>query len=231
MMFNEGTYLFTSTIHDADDSEWEGRKHLVERHTVSKSTDSMSGFGKKTIGYIGGFGLLLNNMTGFIFSYFVSHSTKFLSGPSIPALALVVQYSGWLVGTFLIVLFTIFSYISSTFLCECMTRIEGNGFFQGRVNIVTLAKQYLGRKGYILSTAILIFSFMVANIAAVIEAAQSADATLLLLFNKTCAYELFPNNGGICVTSGIATSFLKIYQRFHPQLFPISAPHPIPSLA
>ena len=153
--------------------------------TVPSETQKADGFGGKNITFIGGCALLINNITG----------------PGLPALAIVFQTGGWLTCTILLILFTILSTLCSGFLAEAMTKVRGNSMFQGRVEYTYLAQKVFSRRVYVAILIMYMFSFQSSNIASVIESAQTMDVTLISLFNKTCALELIPNPGFTCVNS------------------------------
>ena len=82
--------------------------------TTVAATLQSDGFGGKTITMLGGFALLVNNITG----------------PGQPALAIAYQQGGWFVCTLWLVLFSVLSALACAFMCEAMTKIKGNEFFQ-----------------------------------------------------------------------------------------------------
>ena len=137
----------------------------------------------KKIGRCGGFSFLWNNITG----------------PGMVSLIIIYHYAGYVWATALIVGFGLTSGLAASFLCEAMSSVPGNQEFQGRVEMMSLARLSMGTVSYYLCLFMFIFNLLVANIAAIVESAQTTDATLIALFGKSCGVELFPNQTALCV--------------------------------
>jgi hypothetical protein len=143
---------------------------------INKQTEEVSGFGHKTIGFIGGLSLLINNITG----------------PAMVTIPLVYQGAGWFTPTLCLVVMTVLSSLASTFMCEAMACIPGNEHFQGRVEFATLVNFFFGTTGLVLSQIFINAALQCANVAAIIECSQVADTTIIAIFKKTCAVEIYP---------------------------------------
>ena len=100
--------LLTNKIANQD-NEGETSEH--------KSND---GFGKKTIGFFGGWCLLWNNITG----------------PGMVTLVTIFQEAGWLPAILMLVLFGVASYFAGYFLIKAMSAVPGNENFDQRVEMM-----------------------------------------------------------------------------------------------
>eukprot|EP00026_Physarum_polycephalum_P003313 Phypoly_transcript_03323.p1 GENE.Phypoly_transcript_03323~~Phypoly_transcript_03323.p1 ORF type:complete len:556 (+),score=48.61 Phypoly_transcript_03323:797-2464(+) len=145
---------------------------LSKEQVVAKS----SGFGGKTIGFFGGFSLLVSNLTG----------------PGLVSLSLVYQNSGWLYPTVSLIVMMVMSTLSGVFLCEAMATIPGNESLQGRVEFATLARFYFGKKGHIVSQIFINTALQATNIAGIVISSQVLDSMFVHLFHNTCGLELHP---------------------------------------
>lgn len=144
---------------------------------VNKKDDIPAGFGNKTIGFVGGLSLLINNITG----------------PAMVTIPLVYQNAGWFTPTLCLIVMTLLSSLASTFMCEAMACIPGNEHFQGRVEFATLVNFFFGTKGLVLSQIFINAALQCANAAAIIECSQVADTTIIAIFKKSCGLEIYPD--------------------------------------
>jgi hypothetical protein len=148
------------------------KSYLLTKEQVAKS----SGFGGKTIGFVGGFSLLVSNLTG----------------PGLVSLALVYQDAGWLYPTVSLSVMMVMSTLAGVFLCEAMATIPGNESLQGRVEFATLARFYFGKKGHILSQIFINTALQATNIAGIVISSQVLDSMFVSLFKNTCGLEIYP---------------------------------------
>ena len=118
-------------------------------------------------------------------------------------LSLLPPGAGWIPATLLFVVVGIMSGLSAGFVSESMTLVPGNERFQGRVEMMFLAQELLPRLVYLTTIFFFIFNLQITNISAIIESAQTTDATLISIFGKTCGLNVVPdknNHGGFqCV--------------------------------
>jgi len=157
---------------------------------VPKEKEEQSnGFGHKTIGFVGGLSLLINNITG----------------PAMVTIPLVYQTAGWFTPTLCLVVMTVLSSLASGFMCEAMACIPGNEHFQGRVEFSTLVNFFFGKFGLVVSQIFINAALQCANVAAIIECAQVADATLIALFKRTCGLQIYPSFDWQCIATHTAT--------------------------
>jgi Transmembrane amino acid transporter protein len=156
---------------DEDIDHADGRHHTKD-----------AGFGGKTIGFFGGFSLLVNNM----------------SGPGMMEIPSIFQEAGWLPPMICLIVVCIVATLSSTMLCEAMSAIPGNEHFEDRVELTTLAKFYFGRVGFYITLTLFVLSLQAVNIASIVVSAQTMDLTIVRIFKKTCALEWAPDPSFIC---------------------------------
>lgn len=145
--------------------------------------------GGKTIGFIGGLSLLINNITG----------------PAMVTMPLLFQNAGWFTPTLVLLIMTAFSVFASSLMCEAMAAIPGNHHFEGRVEFSTLVSFFFGKKGHIIAQLFINVSLQCANIAAIIECAQVADDAIIKILGRSCGLQLYPHFSWQCVTEA-ATS-------------------------
>mmetsp|Transcript_34741 Transcript_34741/g.55878 ORF Transcript_34741/g.55878 Transcript_34741/m.55878 type:complete len:606 (-) Transcript_34741:301-2118(-) len=153
---------------------------VPRQNTIFMNTD---GLGSKTIGKLGSYVLLINNITG----------------PGLVVLPLAFQQSGWFVTTFLTVLLGLLAAVTCCMIAESMTCIPGNEHFQGRVEFTYLAKRFLSRKAFLAVLCLFILSLVTTNISSIVESGQVLDKALLAA-GAACALELYPDPKFLCIT-------------------------------
>lgn len=149
---------------------------------LSTLSEHGAGFGNKTIGFFGGFALLVNNMTG----------------PGMTAIPPIFQQAGWFPPTLCFAVIALVATLSSTMLCQAMASIPGNDQFQDRVELTTLAKLVFGKWGFYLTMGMFVLSLQSVNVASIVESAQTMDLTIIRIFGKSCALEFAPDVAFIC---------------------------------
>ena len=154
----------------------------VDDPEQQRKAEHGSGFGHKTIGFFGGFALLVNNMTG----------------PGMTAIPPIFQQAGWLVPSLCFLVVALVATLSSTMLCQAMASIPGNDKFQDRVELTTLAKRVFGKWGFYFTMLLFVLSLQSVNVASIVESAQTMDLTIIRIFGKSCALEFAPDFGFIC---------------------------------
>ena len=153
---------------------------------MENDAETTSSFGTKDIGCCGGFSFLWNNITG----------------PGMVSLIIIYHYAGYVNATLLIVIFGLISGLAASFLCEAMASIKGNDKFQSRVEMMSIARLSLPRYAYYCTLMIFIFNLLIQNISAIVESAQTTDATIVAIFGKSCGAEIYPNQTFTCVGGG-----------------------------
>ena len=118
------------------------------------------------------------------------------------SLIIIYHYAGYVNATLLIVLFGLMSGLAASFLCEAMASIKGNDRFQSRVEMMSIARLSLPRYAYYCTLMIFIFNLLIQNISAIVESAQTTDATIVAIFGKSCGAEIYPNQTFTCVGGG-----------------------------
>ncbi|KAG0208875.1 hypothetical protein BGX28_000274 [Mortierella sp. GBA30] len=138
----------------------------------------------KDISFWGGLALLISNMTG----------------PGLVTLPIVAQSAGWLPTVLGFVLVGILSTLSSLFICEAMTEVPGNEYFQSNVEFSNLVECFFGRRYHLLVQIICFLAMQTTNIASIAISAQLFDNLLIKIFSRTCGIQVYPNPSFICVT-------------------------------
>ncbi|EGG19277.1 hypothetical protein DFA_02064 [Cavenderia fasciculata] len=170
------------------------------REKIDDHAAAQNLFGHKTIGYIGGFCLLVGNITG----------------PGLVEIASTYQHGGWILSTLAFIGMMMLSGLASFFLIESMAALPGNPRFQLRVEFVMLCKFYFGKVGYVLAQIFINVSLQATNIASIIICAQMVDSLLIFIFGKSCGVQLYPHQRWTCVeTESSSTSpFADYYMLF-----------------
>eukprot|EP01064_Diplonema_japonicum_P025496 TRINITY_DN3691_c0_g2_i1.p1 TRINITY_DN3691_c0_g2~~TRINITY_DN3691_c0_g2_i1.p1 ORF type:complete len:599 (+),score=109.43 TRINITY_DN3691_c0_g2_i1:76-1797(+) len=169
--------------------------------TFSEAVVAAGEFGDKTIGFIPGFMLLCNNVTGPGFVGMPEANTK----------------GGWLLTMLLLFVCWILSALSCTMLLESIKKMPGNSKFEQRIEFTTVAKHHFtGSRRWMYLTTLIVFllAFMVSLITSVIESAQTMDKMFIEFFGQSCALQLYNNEsasvGGTfgfdCVSDGSSSS-------------------------
>ncbi|GAB5368047.1 hypothetical protein AAMO2058_001284300 [Amorphochlora amoebiformis] len=151
---------------------------------INTVLDTADGFGGKTIDTLGSYVLLINNITG----------------PGLVVLPLAYQQSGWIVSSTLLILLGVVSAVCSDMLVEAMSHVPGNSRFEGRVEFTYLARRTFSRGGFYTVLCLFFLSLVSGIISSVVESGQVIDRALLEAGNS-CALELYPDAGFICMNS------------------------------
>ncbi|RKP01024.1 hypothetical protein CXG81DRAFT_29850 [Caulochytrium protostelioides] len=140
----------------------------------------------KTVGTLGGFALLFNNVTG----------------PGIASIAQVYQSSGWVVTTLAFLIFGILATFCSLLLVESVQSVPGNAHFQGQVEFSTLINFYFGKRAHRVGQFFLWATLESTAILSIIQSSQAMDNLLIDIFGRTCGLALGPAvTGWTCITT------------------------------
>ncbi|GAM23877.1 hypothetical protein SAMD00019534_070520, partial [Acytostelium subglobosum LB1] len=145
---------------------------ITEQHKQELKTT----FGHKTIGTLGGYCLLIGNMTG----------------PGMVGIALQMQEGGWFLSVLSFFIIMLTSTFAALFLAEAMATIPYNSRFQMRVEFSMLVRFYFGKWGYLFAQVFINVALQATNVASIIVCAQVLDSMFIYLFGKTCGLELYP---------------------------------------
>lgn len=140
--------------------------------------------GKKTIGTLGSWVLLINNITG----------------PGLVILPVAFQVSGWIPCLLLLGIMGAMSIVCCSFITESMTKIPGNENFQGRVEFLYLTRNFFNDIGYKIVLFLFITSLVTTNVSSIVESGQSLDKAMLQM-GTSCALEFYPDFGFKCIHS------------------------------
>ncbi|KAF9935288.1 hypothetical protein FBU30_004863 [Linnemannia zychae] len=144
----------------------------------------------KDISFWGGMALLISNMTG----------------PGLVTLPIVAQSAGWLPTILAFGVVSLLSSLSSLFICEAMTEVPGNEYFQSNVEFNNLVECFFGRRYHLLVQIICFLAMQTTNIASIAISAQLFDNLLIQLFHRTCGIQILPHAAFVCVTKQSASA-------------------------
>ncbi|KAG0223756.1 hypothetical protein BGW41_005375 [Actinomortierella wolfii] len=137
----------------------------------------------KDISLWGGIALLISNMTG----------------PGLVTVPIIAQQAGWLPTIAVFALIGLLSSLSSLFICEAMTEVPGNEYFQSNVEFSNLVLCFFGKRYHVLVQVIFFLAMQTTNIASIAVSAQLFDNLLIKLFHQTCGIRIAPHPGFVCV--------------------------------
>ncbi|KAF9970759.1 hypothetical protein BGZ73_006482, partial [Actinomortierella ambigua] len=137
----------------------------------------------KDISLWGGIALLISNMTG----------------PGLITLPILAQQAGWLPTIIVFLLIGLLSSLSSLFICEAMTEVPGNEYFQSNVEFSNLVLCFFGKRYHVFVQVIFLLAMQTTNIASIAVCAQLFDSLLITLFHQTCGIQVAPHPGFVCV--------------------------------
>ncbi|GJJ76521.1 hypothetical protein EMPS_08880 [Entomortierella parvispora] len=174
------------------------RSSVSSRRSVSSIKSHISSFQNvrfdpdpiKDISFWGGLALLISNMTG----------------PGIVTLPIVAQSAGWLPTLIAFAVVGILSTLSSLFICEAMTEVPGNEYFQSNVEFSNLVLCFFGKRYHLLVQIICFLAMQTTNVASIAVSAQLFDNLLIKIFHRTCGLEIYPHPSFICVTEQLASA-------------------------
>eukprot|EP00746_Dinoflagellata_sp_MGD_P076324 gnl/MRDRNA2_/MRDRNA2_30737_c0_seq1.p1 gnl/MRDRNA2_/MRDRNA2_30737_c0~~gnl/MRDRNA2_/MRDRNA2_30737_c0_seq1.p1 ORF type:complete len:521 (-),score=65.24 gnl/MRDRNA2_/MRDRNA2_30737_c0_seq1:100-1662(-) len=138
--------------------------------------DLAHNFGTKSIGYLAGCILLINNITG----------------PGIPALPNLFAEAGWLFPMLCILAIWVMTATSASMYCEAMRKIPGNEHFKDRIEYSSIMRYYFSNRGYAAAQLGLNGALQALNIISVAQSARVMDNAISAIFGKTCALNLTP---------------------------------------
>ena len=141
------------------------------------------GFGRRSIGFVGGVSLLLNNCLG----------------PGVAEIPKLFQQSGWFVTILIMSVFGFAAYVCGWMLLYAQSRVPVS---LPRQEFGGLCKFYLSRPGFIVSQIFFILAMTVLCVGGVVQTAQLMDFLLVRIFGQSCGLQVFPNFQGVCRSAG-----------------------------
>jgi len=167
----------------ADDSD-QGTKLSPPEDRVSENAPQLyqsvtakiydTQYGKRTIGFIGGLCLMVNNCLG----------------PGLVQMNTQMQISGWLPTIFATALFGLFAFMSSWMLLYAQSRVP---LALGRVEFTGICEHYFSRPLFYFAILFYILTMIVQCISGIQQTMQLMDLMIVRLFGKSCALEIWPN--------------------------------------
>ncbi|KAF9188017.1 hypothetical protein BGZ51_000890 [Haplosporangium sp. Z 767] len=144
----------------------------------------------KDISFWGGMALLISNMTG----------------PGLVTLPIVAQSAGWLPTLFGFGVVATLSMLSSLFICEAMTEVPGNEYFQSNVEFFNLVECFFGRRYHLFVQVICFLAMQTTNIASIAVSSQLFDNLLIKIFHRTCGLQIYPHMSLVCVSEQLPSA-------------------------
>ncbi|KAG0053904.1 hypothetical protein BGZ83_000217 [Gryganskiella cystojenkinii] len=129
-----------------------------------------------------------------------------MTGPGIVTLPIVAQSAGWLPTLIAFAVVGMLSTLSSLFICEAMTEVPGNEYFQSNVEFSNLVLCFFGRRYHLLVQIICFLAMQTTNVASIAVSAQLFDNLLIKIFHRTCGIEIYPHPSFICVSQPLASA-------------------------
>ncbi|KAI1319074.1 hypothetical protein EDD11_004963 [Mortierella claussenii] len=123
-----------------------------------------------------------------------------MTGPGVVTLPIVAQSAGWFPTLLGFGIVGILSTLSSLFICEAMTEVPGNEFFQSNVEFSNLILCFFGHRYHLLVQIICFLAMQTTNIASIAISAQLFDNLLIQVFHRTCGIQVHPTAALICVS-------------------------------
>lgn len=140
----------------------------------------------KTIGNIGSFSLVTNN----------------ICGPAMMSLPTIFRSAGIIPTTICILCVWLWSTLCGLFLSESFQKVKGNVKFDKNMNFASAFKHLAGPAWYVLVRNLVILSCMANAVAAIVETAQTLDGFLAsFILGKTWALQVYPFKVSICLFS------------------------------
>jgi amino acid permease len=185
----EGDSLGDSQNYASINSCQNGEEIVIEtqdtdgtRHRLQISNEDKP---MKTIGMIGSFTLLVNNLTG----------------PGMLGFPSLFQKAGLIPVLCGISFVCISASLCGTFLADSIASIPNNHNFDMQVDFSSAFRYTVGEEWYVVAETLFLISCFVQAIAGIVSTAQSLDGFIAsFLFGRTYAFEFYPNFGIISWT-------------------------------
>ena len=164
------------------------------------------GFGRRSIGTVGGISLLLNNCLG----------------PGVAEVPGLFQQSGFFPCIICFLLFGGAALVSGWMLMYAQSRVPYN---LPRTEFAGLCRFYFSHAGFVVSQIFFILTMIVLCVGGVLQTAQLMDFLLVRIFGQSCAIQLYPDPFSIACASS-STGFSV----FPDGTYPISAGYAVAAL-
>ncbi|KAF9315555.1 hypothetical protein BG003_002908 [Podila horticola] len=129
-----------------------------------------------------------------------------MTGPGLVTIPVVAQSAGWLPTILGFGLVALLSTLSSLFICEAMTEVPGNEYFQSNVEYSNLVLCFFGRRYHLFVQIVCFLAMQTTNIASIAVSAQLFDNLLIKLFHRTCGIQIYPHPSFVCVTEQLPSA-------------------------
>ncbi|GAB5362072.1 hypothetical protein AAMO2058_000767100 [Amorphochlora amoebiformis] len=134
-----------------------------------------------------------------------------MAGPGMLALPVVFQQAGLIPTVILLTLFSGLSALSATMLCESIDILKKLrqrfpdadwGFHDTKLEFSNIVRYFYGDGWYSLCQVAYILSLQSINMAAIIVCAQGVDNVIIFLFDRSYAFEFYPELGFVASETG-----------------------------
>ncbi|KAF8954706.1 hypothetical protein BGZ46_002840 [Entomortierella lignicola] len=129
-----------------------------------------------------------------------------MTGPGLVTIPIIAQSAGWLPTVLGFMVVGLLSALSSLFICEAMTEVPGNEYFQSNVEFSNLVLCFFGRRSHLFVQMICFLAMQTTNIASIAVSAQLFDNLLIQIFHRTCGIQIHPTAAFICVTEQLPSA-------------------------
>ncbi|KAG0265404.1 hypothetical protein BG011_004789 [Mortierella polycephala] len=129
-----------------------------------------------------------------------------MTGPGLVTLPIVAQSAGWLPTLLGFGVVALLSMLSSLFICEAMTEVPGNEYFQSNVEFFNLVECFFGRRYHLLVQVICFLAMQTTNIASIAVSSQLFDNLLIKIFHRTCGIQIHPHMSFVCVSEQLPSA-------------------------
>ena len=138
---------------------------------------------EKSIGFWGGVALLVGNMIG----------------PGFVTLPWLISSAGYVPTTLVFLVMGGISAAASLLICEAMTSVPDNEYFQANVEFSNMVLCFFGKRYHGLIHVVYFVALQITNIASIVLCIQVMDTLLIEVFKGTCGVLLYPSVRAFCV--------------------------------
>jgi len=182
--FRSSDELTTKTLSDAGgdiaeeltgDSVSVPRSQRPQYHASLTAKIYETQYGKRSIGFLGGLCLMINNCLG----------------PGLVQMNTQMQISGWFPMIVAICIFGLLAFVSSWMLLYAQSRVPVGSV--GRVEFTGICEYFFERKIFLFCVLFYILTMIVQCISGIQQTMQLMDLMIVRLFGKSCALEIYPH--------------------------------------
>lgn len=139
-------------------------------------SSAAASMGHKTIGFIGGVSLLVNNVLG----------------PGVASIPALFQQAGWLAPSAFLIFCFFATVVNAEMILYSMQMMPQNRDLSQRVEFTSMCKHYFPKKTYIIAQIFYQATFILAIVSNVVQTGHVFDFVIDAFFGDSCAVELIP---------------------------------------